>query len=64
MNQIYMEMTDQNMIILSNRSGKDRVFSASVRWPKKLFKTSSLRQGAWISGVHLAIRDRIKISWV
>ena len=24
MNQIYMEMTDQNTIILSNRSGKDR----------------------------------------
>ena len=24
MNQIYMEMTDQNTIVLSNRSGKDR----------------------------------------
>ena len=24
MNQIYMEMTDQNIIVLSNRSGKDR----------------------------------------
>ena len=24
MNQIYMEMTDQKTIILSNRSGKDR----------------------------------------
>ena len=24
MNQIYMEMTDQNTIMLSNRSGKDR----------------------------------------
>ena len=24
MNQVYMEMDDQNTIILSNRSGKDR----------------------------------------
>ena len=30
---------------------------------KKLFKASSLRQGAWVCGEHPAVQDRSKISW-
>ena len=41
-----------------------RVLSASVRWTKKLFKASSQRQGGRVSGVHPAVQDRSKISWV
>jgi hypothetical protein len=31
------------------------VLSASMRWAKKLFKASSLRQGVRVSGVHPAV---------
>ncbi len=41
-----------------------RVLSASVRRAKKLFKASSQRQGGRVSGVHPAVQDRSKISWV
>ncbi len=41
-----------------------RVLSASVRWAKKVFKASRLRQGGRVSGVHPAVQDRSKISWV
>jgi hypothetical protein len=40
-----------------------RVLSASVRWAKKLFKASSLRQGVRVSVVHPAVQDRSKVSW-
>ena len=40
------------------------VLSASVCWAKKLFKASSQRQGGRVSGVHPAVQDRSKISWV
>lgn len=37
MNQIYMEMTDKNTIVLSNRSGKDRRYKSGFNFRSFLF---------------------------
>jgi len=40
------------------------VLSASVCWAKKTFQSEQSVAGGRVSGVHPAIQDRSKISWV
>ena len=48
MNQIYMEMTDQDTILLSNRSGKDRRIKSGLNIRSLLFggKRAKIRRQA------------------